>query len=167
MTGCDSGLGYGTAIELHKRGYQVIAGCYTANGARKIQEEADAITKARGSTESSDLATNLHTVQLDVTSEESIQAAIRCINAIAPSGVDVLVNNAGTMAGANLVEFTPIGTYQQMMDVNFFGIVRVCQAILPLMKQRAADGKRARIVNVSSFLGRVRKRRTMAIALIL
>lgn len=49
-----------------------------------------------------------------------------------------------------LVEFTPLTTYERVMQVNYFGTIRVCQQMLPLIRKR-----KGRIINVGSFLGHV------------
>ncbi len=82
-------------------------------------------------------------VLLDVTDDDSVEAAFASILADGP--IDVLVNNAG-ITGSGSVEETPIATYQAMFDTNVLGVVRCTQQVLPAM--RAA--RSGRIVNISS-----------------
>ena len=63
-------------------------------------------------------------------------------------GLDGLVNNAG-IGMAGLIEWTPIDTMKKIFEVNYWGLVRVTKAMLPLLK-KSRDG---RIVNVTSILG--------------
>lgn len=139
-------------MHLASQGATVLAACLTDTGAKEI-EAIGAMARDSGGGGGG----SIRSFQLDVTSDASIAGALRVVGEMAPSGVDVLVNNAGTMAGSHLVEFTALDTYQRTMDVNFFGVVRMCQAFLPQMKQRAqrSPAGSVRIVNVSSFLGRV------------
>ena len=62
--------------------------------------------------------------------------------------MDGLVNNAG-IGMAGLIEWTPIDTMKKIFEVNYWGLVRVTKAMLPLLK-KSRDG---RIVNVTSILG--------------
>lgn len=61
-----------------------------------------------------------------------------------------LINNAGTVGGAGLIEVLPRETFEQVFAVNVFGMVETTKAFLPLIRQ--AEG---RIVNTASALGRV------------
>jgi NAD(P)-dependent dehydrogenase (short-subunit alcohol dehydrogenase family) len=84
---------------------------------------------------------------MDVTSEESVRQAIGEVLA-AEGCIDAAVNNAGYgLAGP--IEHTTIEQAQRQMDVNFFGIVRICQAVLPAMRAQRAGV----IVNISSLGG--------------
>lgn len=150
LTGCDSGLGYATALHLHREGAQVIAACLTHEGARAIEAQA-----AKHQQRDTGGGGSFRTIMIDVTSPPSIEAAVTRMSELAPHGIDVLVNNAGTMSGSNLFDLTPLPTFQHTLDVNFFGVIRMCKALMPLLKRRARLASGVRIVNVSSFLGRV------------
>lgn len=90
---------------------------------------------------------NLHPVLLDVTDEKSIENAVRTV--IENEGkMDVLINNAGIMFYGS-VENVTIEEAQKLFDVNFFGVVRTCQAVLPIMR----DQKKGRIIQISSRSG--------------
>jgi NAD(P)-dependent dehydrogenase (short-subunit alcohol dehydrogenase family) len=125
ITGCSTGFGRGAAVELTKRGHEVIA------TARRPEVLDDL-----------DVAERL---ALDVTSDASVA------DAFATAGrVDALVNNAGVgMVGP--VERLPIEDGKQLFDTNFFGALRCIQAVLPQMRERGSGT----IVNVSSVAGRV------------
>jgi NAD(P)-dependent dehydrogenase (short-subunit alcohol dehydrogenase family) len=125
ITGCSTGFGRAAAVELTKRGHEVVA------TARRPEVLADLDVAA--------------TLALDVTSDDSVAAAM------AASGqVDALVNNAGIgMVGP--VERLPLDEGRKLFETNFFGALRMIQAVLPQMRERGAGT----IVNVSSVVGRV------------
>ena len=83
----------------------------------------------------------------DVTSEDSVQAAIdEAERRLGP--LHIVMNNAGILSGGN-PEDIPVAAWQQMMDVNFFGMVRAIEAVLPRMIARGTG----HIVNTASFAG--------------
>jgi NAD(P)-dependent dehydrogenase (short-subunit alcohol dehydrogenase family) len=84
---------------------------------------------------------------LDVTEDDSVQRAVDTV--LAERGrVDVVVNNAG-YALAGPVEDTSLEEARRQLDTNFFGVLRVCKAVLPSMRARGSG----LIVNVSSLGG--------------
>jgi short-subunit dehydrogenase len=89
------------------------------------------------------------TLALDVTDEDSMRAAVEAVEA-AEGAVGALVNNAGySQSGA--VETIPLDEVRRQFETNVFGLLRMCQLVLPGM--RAAG--RGRIVNVSSMGGKL------------
>jgi NAD(P)-dependent dehydrogenase (short-subunit alcohol dehydrogenase family) len=83
----------------------------------------------------------------DVTDEASVNAMIAAV--LSRTGrIDVLVNNAGLglMGGA---EESSIAQVQALFDVNVYGVMRLTNAVLPIMRQGGAG----RIINISSVLG--------------
>jgi NAD(P)-dependent dehydrogenase (short-subunit alcohol dehydrogenase family) len=125
ITGCSTGIGRATAVELNKRGYEVVA------TARRLETLDDL-----------DVAQRL---ALDVTSDASVRAAIG-----AAGDVDVLVNNAGIAVGGP-IEKVPLDRAQAMFDTNVWGAMRMVQAVAPAMRERGNGA----IVNVTSVAGRV------------
>lgn len=121
VTGGTSGIGKATALALHKAGYTVYEFSRRAEG----------------------IAPLCH-ISVDITDEPAVRAAVAQV--IQEAGhIDVLVNNAGFgISGA--VEFTDTAEAQRLFDVNFFGMVRMNRAVVPLMR---AQGH-GRIVNLSS-----------------
>ena len=85
-------------------------------------------------------------IQLDVTSQASVDRAFGAVRAYGP--VDVLVNNAG-IGGATPLELTPEAEHRQMFETNYFGAIRCIQAVLPEMRERQAGA----IVNITSIAG--------------
>lgn len=126
ITGANKGLGYETARQLIARGHIVYVG----------SRDAD-----RGEAAASELGGWF--VQLDVTSDESVAAALATIDE-SEGRLDVLVNNAG-------VSTTAMDGPEawRVFDTNVIGIVRVTQAALPLLRK----SENPVVVNVSSALG--------------
>src|SRR3954465_2922839 len=129
VTGSSSGIGRATAERLAGRGFTVYA---TARGVASIAD-----LEARG----------CRVLALDVTDEDSMQAAVRTV--VEEHGaVGALVNNAGySQWGA--IEGVPLDEVRRQFETNVFGLVRMCQLVLPAMRARG-DG---RIVNMSSMGG--------------
>lgn len=90
---------------------------------------------------------HLRIVTLDVTDEKNVQEAVGKILQEAGK-IDVLVNNAGVMIYGS-VENVTIKEAQELFDVNFFGVMRVTQAVLPHMREK----KSGRIIQISSRSG--------------
>ena len=86
-------------------------------------------------------------LRLDVRSAESVRS---CVDEVLRRAghIDVLVNNAGTLH-SGVAEETALADAEAVFDVNFFGAVRVVDAVLPSMRSRG----RGRIVNVGSLAG--------------
>ena len=132
ITGTSTGFGKLTANTLAQKGYTVLAGMRGTQG-HNAQIAAEMAKQA-----------NIDVVDIDVTSDESVQKAFEY--AIGKYGrVDVLVNNAA-LAGFGLLEAYSIPQIQKMFDVNFYGPIRTIQAVLPSM--RAA--KSGLIINITS-----------------
>jgi NAD(P)-dependent dehydrogenase (short-subunit alcohol dehydrogenase family) len=134
ITGANKGLGYEIAAGLGARGYRV------AVGARD---------RARGEAAVKTLQTagvDAFVVPLDVTSDRSVTAAAGLIDRL-----DVLVNNAG-ISGETAPDWTQdpttldLDVVRAVVDTNVYGVIRVTNAMLPLLRRATAP----RIVNVSS-----------------
>ncbi len=130
ITGCSSGIGRATAQRLADAGWTVYA------TARRVEAIGD--LEARGCT----------TLSLDVTDESSMQAAVAAVEG-AEGAVGALVNNAGySQSGA--VEEVAADRVRRQFETNVFGLVRMCQLVLPGMRRQGFG----RIVNLSSMGGR-------------
>jgi NADP-dependent 3-hydroxy acid dehydrogenase YdfG len=131
ITGCSSGIGRETARRLAGKGWTVYA------TARKPDSIADLA------------ADGCKLLALDVTDEASMTAAVTAVEE-AEGAVGALVNNAGySQSGA--LETLPIERLRAQFETNVFGLVRMCQLVLP--KMRAAG--RGRIVNIGSMGGKL------------
>jgi len=122
ITGCSSGYGLETARYFLAQGWNVVATMRTP------QQELLPASK------------NLRVLPLDVTQPDSIT---RALDAAGP--IDVLVNNAGIgLFGA--FEVTPMSTVRDLFETNTFGVMAMCQAIIPQLRARRAGT----IVNITS-----------------
>jgi NAD(P)-dependent dehydrogenase (short-subunit alcohol dehydrogenase family) len=131
ITGCSSGIGRTTAERLAGKGWTVYA------SARNV-EEIEPLGE-RG----------CRLLQLDVTDEDSMQHAVEEVER-AEGAVGVLINNAGySQSGA--VEAVPMHRVRRQFETNVFGLVRMCQLVLPGMRRQGFG----RIVNLSSMGGRL------------
>ncbi|WP_454758837.1 SDR family oxidoreductase [Caulobacter segnis] len=127
VTGASSGFGALTARELAGAGHTVYASMRETTGrnAPQVAVVAD-YAKTHG--------VDLRTVELDVASEPSVQAAIDQI--VAEDGrLDVIVHNAGHMSFGPAEAFTP-EQYAQLFDVNVLSTQRVNRAALPVLRQQ-------------------------------
>jgi NAD(P)-dependent dehydrogenase (short-subunit alcohol dehydrogenase family) len=131
ITGCSTGIGRATAERLARNGMTVYA------TARKLDSIADL------------QAAGCKTLALDVTSEESMRAAVSAVEE-ADGAVGALVNNAGySQSGA--VETVPLDEVRRQFETNVFGLLRMCQLVLPAMRREG----RGRIINLSSMGGKL------------
>ncbi len=93
-------------------------------------------------------AERVMTVALDVTDREACFAAVGQVQARF-GHVDILVNNAGVYRAKSFLDYTP-QDFQDLLDVNLFGVIHFTQACLPQMQER----KHGRIVNIASTAGK-------------
>lgn len=138
ITGATRGMGRETAKELGQFGQHVIV------GARKISDGQAVVD------ELSQLGIQADTVQLDVTDNESILSAAAKIEQKFGK-LDILINNAGIAVDNALPSQISINNIQKEFDVNFFGVIAVTQAMLPLLKKAS----KAKIINISSEMGSI------------
>ncbi|XP_041471603.1 retinol dehydrogenase 8-like [Lytechinus variegatus] len=139
ITGCSSGIGLNLAVKLGKdaaKKYLVYSTMRNLDKKGPLQEAAD-----------SALNDTMFIRPLDVVSDDSVKNAVKEI--IDEHGrIDIVVNNAG-IATFNPIEYSSIGDIRDVVETNFFGPIRVIQAVLPHMK----DQRSGHIVNVSSITG--------------
>ncbi len=125
ITGCSTGIGRACAERLAAGGHTVYA------TARRLDSIRD--LEAKG----------CRVLELDVTSEDSMRAAVEQVGT-----VGALVNNAGySQNGA--VESVPMEDVRRQFETNVFGLIRMCQLVLPGMREQGWG----RIVNMSSMGG--------------
>jgi NAD(P)-dependent dehydrogenase (short-subunit alcohol dehydrogenase family) len=131
ITGCSTGIGRATAEHLARLGHTVYATARRLDSIRDLE------------------AHGCRLLELDVTDEQSMTSAVRAVED-AEGAVGVLVNNAGySQSGA--VESIPMDAVRRQFETNVFGLVRMCQLVLPGMRAQ----RWGRIVNISSMGGRL------------
>ena len=136
VTGSSSGIGYETSIALARSGiltYATMRNLQKATNLESIRDKEMLPLKIQ---------------QLDVTDDVSVNKAIQAI--VSESGrIDVMVNNAGYgLVGA--FEDLSMDEIRSQFETNFFGVVRVIQSVLPIMRKQ----KFGILVNISSGAGR-------------
>ena len=124
VTGASSGIGLATALLFAKKGYK------TYGLSRRKQGRTDFIE-----------------IQADVNDDESVKSAVARV--LEERGqIDVLVNNAGfAMVGAT--EESSIAQVKAIFETNFFGVVRMTNAVLPAMRKQQSG----RILHIGSIVG--------------
>jgi NAD(P)-dependent dehydrogenase (short-subunit alcohol dehydrogenase family) len=131
ITGCSTGIGRATAERLARNGHTVYATARRLDSIRDLE------------------AHGCRLLELDVTDEQSMTAAVKAVED-AEGAVGVLVNNAGySQSGA--VESIPMDAVRKQFETNVFGLVRMCQLVLPGMRAQ----RWGRIINISSMGGRL------------
>ncbi len=131
ITGCSSGIGRATAELLAEQGWKVYA------------------TARRPETISALKAEGCETLALDVCDEASMSAAVKAVED-AEGAVGVLINNAGySQSGA--VESVPLDQIRRQFETNVFGLIRMCQLVLPGMRAQHFG----KIVNIGSMGGKL------------
>jgi NADP-dependent 3-hydroxy acid dehydrogenase YdfG len=129
------GIGFTTAELLASEGYIVYAGMRSNSS---LTQMFDAQHK---------YPSHFYPISLDVTDQSGIDKAIQMIQE-REGHLDVLINNAGIMTYGSIENLT-IDEAQQLFDVNFFGVMRVTQAVLPMMRVQ----KKGKIIQISSRSG--------------
>jgi short-subunit dehydrogenase len=127
ITGASAGIGKAAALALAKAGYRVIG---TSRSAKP-----------------GEFREGIRMIACDVTSDESVAEAVAAAHEEL-GHIDLLVNNAGVgVTGA--AEESSIGQVRSLFETNVFGVVRVTNAVLPLMRAQ----RYGRILNIGSGLG--------------
>ena len=138
ITGANKSIGFETARQLLQKGY------YIYLGSRNLENGLEAVEKLKA-----EGLNEVEAIKIDVSDDESVKEARAEIGKKTDS-LDVLINNAGisgsmpqTATGASIEQF------KKVFDTNVFGVVRVTQAFMDLLKKSSAP----RIVMVSSSQG--------------
>jgi NAD(P)-dependent dehydrogenase (short-subunit alcohol dehydrogenase family) len=127
VTGASSGIGEATAKRLAQAGYKVYG--TSRRGAQPGQR-------------------NFRMLALDVTSDESVEAAVAELIRL-EGRIDLLVNNAGFGVAPAAAEESSIEQAKAIFETNFFGLVRMTRAVVPHMRRQGSG----RIINIGSVLG--------------
>lgn len=137
ITGANRGIGLDTALAFGRAGYKVFATMRhpkDANHLKKIiQKESLPITL----------------MKMDVNSDKSVKKTMKAIKS-EYGVVDVLVNNAG-IERHGTIEDLELSDFKDVMDTNYFGVIRCIKAILPHMRKRQSGC----IINVASVAGHI------------
>jgi NAD(P)-dependent dehydrogenase (short-subunit alcohol dehydrogenase family) len=138
VTGANKGIGYEIAAGLGALGWSV------GVGARDDERREAAVAKLRAA------GVDAFGVPLDVTDDASVTAAAQLIEERA-GRLDVLVNNAGVTGGGSSQAPTTadLEAVRRAVETNVFGVIRVTNVMLPLLRRSASP----RIVNMSSSVG--------------
>ena len=131
ITGASSGIGKATALKLQAQG-NIVYGA-----ARRIEKMTDLA------------AAGVHVLKLDVTDEATLVAAVKTIE-VEQGRLDVLINNAG-YGSYGALEDVPLAEGEYQFKVNVFGVMRLTQLVLPIMRAQ----QRGRIINVASIGGKI------------
>ena len=129
VTGASSGVGRATALLLAQKGYRVFG-------------------TSRHPVSSGDLS-QVEMIELDVRSDESVEACVRAVMN-KTDHLDILINNAGFELSGALEEIT-LNEATGQFDTNFLGVLRMIKAVLPIMRKQ----KLGQIINISSLAGLV------------
>ncbi len=126
VTGASSGIGQACARHLAACGYRVFG------AQRRVAAERDG---------------GVEMLTMDVTDDESVRRGVATVLERA-GRIDAVLNNAGN-AVAGAIEDTAIEEARAQLETNFFGVLRVCRAVLPHMRERGGGY----VINVSSLAG--------------
>jgi len=140
VTGANKSIGFEVAQQLAQKGIYVYLGC------RNVENGIEAIgkLKAKG-------LNNVAVIQLDITDDESVMKARKEIGK-KTKVLDILINNAGIFGGYPQTALdSTIDQFKAAYDVNVYGVVRVTQAFIDLLKKSSEP----RIVNVTSSQGSI------------
>jgi NAD(P)-dependent dehydrogenase (short-subunit alcohol dehydrogenase family) len=137
ITGATDGLGRAAALLLAQSGYRVFA----AGRSPEKRAQLDAVAREK--------KLSLETLQLDVCDDSSVKLAVAEV-LVKAGAIDVLINNAGVVIVATVEEMS-MADWRSQFETNFFGVIRVTQAVLPHMRER----RKGRIIMMSSVAGLV------------
>lgn len=138
ITGTSSGFGNMAVKQFADNGYKVYAAMRSPDG-KNLSAKSDL----------QDYSENIEVIEMDVLSDESVNNAIKHV--VGQDGkIDTLINNAGIMH-MGVTEAFSVEQAKQLMDTNYYGVIRTTQAVAPHMR---AKGK-GLIINTTSVVGRV------------
>ena len=137
VTGTSTGIGLATALHFARKGYDVYAGVRNLGTTSELTQTL------------SKEPLPIHPVTIDVDNSASVNAGVGEVLKRSKH-IDILVNNAG-IGGGGPLEDVPVDWVKTLFETNYFGVIRMIQAVLPSMRERRSGV----IVNVSSIAGRV------------
>src|SRR5512139_1754368 len=132
ITGAATGIGMGLARKLDGLGWRVFAGVNQTAPEDLLRNTSD----------------RLRAVRVNIADDVQVRQAAEAVRqAVGASGLKLLINNAAVTGAPGPIECVDIPEFKDLMEVNFWGPLRVTQAFLPLLRQY---GHGARIINVTS-----------------
>ncbi|KRM74837.1 SDR family oxidoreductase [Secundilactobacillus collinoides] len=139
ITGANRGMGFELAKELGAKGQRILL------GARDPEKGAAAVSQL----EHDGIDASL--IELDVTNSQSVENAAEMITKTF-GYLDILINNAGAVFDAfQQPSVVNPDQLRQDFELNYFGVVNMCQAFLPLLKA----APKAKVINISSMMGSI------------
>jgi len=137
ITGANRGIGMDTTLAFARAGYKVYATMRNPEGAESLKEIVD--------NESLDVSL----LKMDVNDDDSV---IDCLNQIQDESgaLDVIVNNAG-IERHGAIEEMDLSVFKEVMETNYFGVIRCVKAVLPLMR----ENENGCIINIASVAGHI------------
>ncbi len=137
ITGTSKGIGLETALAFGRAGYKVFATMRNPDRASELRQIIIV--------ESLDISI----FEMDVDSDESVEKTIGTL--LKKNGqIDILVNNAGIERHGS-VEEMPIKDFKEIMETNYFGVLRCTKALLPTMRKNRIGC----IINIASIAGKI------------
>ena len=130
ITGASSGIGYDTASALAKQGHKVYAAARRMEKMEPLRQQG------------------VVPIRMDVTDTASLEAGLQTVME-AEGRIDVLINNAG-YGYFGAIETVSMEEARRQVEVNVFGLARLCQLVLPIMRSQGSG----RIINTSSVAGK-------------
>lgn len=130
ITGASSGIGYDTAAALAKQGHKVYAAARRMEKMNPLRQQG------------------VVPIKMDVTDTASLEAGLHTVME-AEGRIDVLINNAG-YGYFGAIENVSMEEARRQVEVNVFGLARLCQLVLPIMRAQGSG----RIINTSSVAGK-------------
>ncbi|VDP13676.1 unnamed protein product [Soboliphyme baturini] len=138
VTGCDSGFGEELAIALSVKNIPTFASCLTEQGMKNLRSKIG-------------VRSAVSVFQMDICDQRSVDNGYNFVKkTLTDKELWAVVNNAGVSGAEFYDDWMTVEDYKNVMEVNFFGTVRITQSFKPLIKK-----SRGRFVFMTSVLGRV------------
>ncbi len=137
ITGANRGIGLDTTLAFARAGYKVYATMRKPQGATVLKEVIE------------DEKLQVSLLAMDVNDDASV---IDCLNQIQDDcgALDVIINNAG-IEKHGAIEEMDLSVFKEVMETNYFGVIRCVKAVLPLMR----ENEKGCIINVASVAGHI------------
>lgn len=137
ITGANRGIGLDTTLAFARAGYKVYATMRNPAGAEILKEIID------------NESLEVSMMKMDVNDDDSV---IDCLNQIQDESgaLDVIVNNAG-IERHGAIEEMDLSVFKEVMETNYFGVIRCVKAVLPLMR----ENENGCIINIASVAGHI------------